>query len=76
MRLIATCAGGCLDCYERSMYGFNTISLVQCATTQLTIPMAEDSMLLCLRLIGTGVYTYVYVNEGTFVGSRDADNLA
>ena len=43
---------------------------------QLTIPTAEESMLLYLRLIGTYVYTYVYVNEQTFVGSWDADDPA
>ena len=66
--------GGCLNCCQRSMYGFSAISLVQCATTHLTIPVAKESMLLCLGIIGTGVYMYVYVNEGTFVGSWDADD--
>ena len=40
---------------------------------QSAIPAAEESLLLCLRLIGTYVYTYVYVNEQTFVGGQDSD---
>ena len=74
----ATCRGGrgVLAVASAQCMDLTPLELVESATTQSTIFKTEESLLLYLRLVRTYVYTYVYVNERNFVGSRGADDPA